>query len=65
MSDQQVFLKNEVLTIEDLIAIRNGYAYSYSMEPNMDERYKFLVAMGTMDSIIYYLQTGKQSAREP
>lgn len=54
----QVFLRNEVVTREDLIAIRNGYGYLYERSVG-EEQYQFMVAMGVAQQIIDYLDRGK------
>ena len=59
MTEQQVFLKTEVLTRKDLLAIRNGYVYLHEATDNKEARYQYLVAAGTVQQIIDYLDRGK------
>lgn len=54
----QVFLRAEVVTREDLLAIRNGYGYLYANSTG-EQQYQFIIAMGVVQQIIDYLDRGK------
>lgn len=57
----QLHREEFVLTENDLRAIRNGYAYQCSKVPGIDflSRFKFKVAVGTIDALLDFLANGK------
>lgn len=59
MNQQKVFMRGEVLTRDDLIAIHDGYMYLSSNTTDNEESYKFLVAAGAVESMIQFLDRGK------
>lgn len=64
MNEQKVFLKGEIITLEDLIGIRNGYIYLYEETKNDEAKHQYLCAVGTVEQIIKYLKRGKTPLRE-
>lgn len=58
----QVFLRNEVVTREDLLAIRNGYAYLHEIafeDGDAEAAHQYVIAAGVMQQVIDYLDRGK------
>lgn len=64
MTEQQVFLKKEVITRDDLAAIRNGYAYLANNTDDELARYQWAIAAGACQQIIDYLDRGKTTKEE-
>lgn len=52
---------SEALTLADLDAIKHGYVYQYERTPwyNPINKFKYLVAIGTMNSLFQRLEDGK------
>lgn len=63
MTDKpQVFLRNEVITRDDLLAIRNGYALLHEecfQDGASEAAYQYVVAAGVVQQILDYLDRGK------
>lgn len=64
MTEQKVFLKGEVITLDDLKGIQNGYAYLYDESNDQEAKQQYICAIGTVQQIIDYLKRGKTPARE-
>ena len=64
MDEQKVFLKGEVITEKDLIAIRNGYIYLHESTNNEEAKYQFIIAAGVCEQILDYLKRGKIPLKE-
>lgn len=56
---------DQVVTYRDLYGMRNGYVLQYRATRwwEFKNRYKFLVAIGTIDTMLYWLKQGKQIGR--
>lgn len=58
---QPIFRYSEVLSLADLDAIKHGYIYQYDSTPwyHPIEKFKYLVAVGTVNSLFKWLADGK------
>jgi hypothetical protein len=56
-----VYEEDQVITIDNLIAIYNGYVYQYKQLPrwNMKRRWMLRVGMGIIQEILRWLEEGK------
>jgi hypothetical protein len=56
-----LFRIDQVLTVADIDAIKHGYLYQYEATPwyHPIEKFKYLVAVGTMNSLFHWLRDGK------
>lgn len=56
-----VFEADQVITIYDLIAVRNGYIYQFTRTPWFDvrKRLKFQAGVGVCNELLHWLHHGK------
>jgi len=56
-----VFEYDQVLTVYDLLGVRNGYIYQYQHTPwyRFQTRFKFLAGVGACNEMIHWLAHGK------
>lgn len=56
-----VFEYDQVLTIPDLVAIRNGYAYQFDHTPRWKvwPRLQFYIAIGVLNSLLEWIGNQK------
>lgn len=52
---------SEALTLADLDAVKHGYLYQYDRTPwyRPVDKFKYLIAIGTMNSLFDWLSSGK------
>jgi hypothetical protein len=56
-----VFEADQVVTIYDLIGVRNGYIHQYQATPwfRFSRRFQFLVGVGVCNEMLHWLSHGK------
>lgn len=56
-----VYEADQVLTIYDLVGIRNGYVYQYRRTPpwNLERRFLLQAGIGVCNEMIHWLHHGK------
>lgn len=56
-----VFEADQVLTVYDILAIKNGYWYQYRHTPwyHFTKRYQFRAAVGVCNEMLHWLAHGK------
>jgi hypothetical protein len=61
-----VYEYDQVITIRDLIAIRNGYVYQYGLLPwyKAYKKWMFRVGIGVCSELMHWLSTGKNGRTE-
>jgi hypothetical protein len=61
-----VYEGDQVITMYDLIAIRNGYVYQYQESKwyQVVRKFKFRAGVGVINEILHWLSHGKPHAKE-
>ena len=61
-AEPPVYKPDQVITPYDLVAVRNGFIYQYNTAPfwRFIFKYRMLIGIGTIDSLIRFLGNNKK-----